>query len=109
MVRTHEDAVKALQEFVNGDTPPAVVVGRVTESKGLVWVFSGHGAQWPQMGQKLLENSAFHGMVASLDSIVKEESGFSALDALEKGYLGGSAKIQVLTYIVQGGLSGVLR
>lgn len=45
------------------------------------------------MGKELLKMPGFHEAIVSLDTIVQEESGFSAMEALEKGDMGGSDSI----------------
>jgi 6-methylsalicylic acid synthase len=110
LVRNRNEATESLRAFISGKPDSATVVGRAIDaSKGVVWVFSGHGAQWPWMGQQLLSNAVFREAISALDRIVRDESGFSAVEALEKGDIGGTAKIQVLTFIVQLGLSRLLR
>lgn len=37
-----------------------------------VWVFSGHGAQWTDMGKELLNNEAFYKVVEPLDDAVQK-------------------------------------
>ena len=111
VVENHEDAANSLKSFVNGSTNEWTAQGRVLDSgvsKDTIWVFSGHGAQWREMGQDLIHEPVFHQAIAALDHIVKSEMGFSAIKALESGEFDASDKIQVLTYIMQIGLSAVL-
>jgi 6-methylsalicylic acid synthase len=61
------------------------------------------------MGKALLKNSKVYQALVSLNTIIQEECGFSAMEALEKGDIGGSDRIQVLTYVVQYGLSQLLK
>ncbi len=112
VVDNHEDAVKSLSIFANGSANEWTAQDRVLDSganKGIVWVFSGHGAQWKEMGRALLHDPLFHQAVAALDHIVESEMGFSAIQALDGGDFDDSDKVQVLTYIMQIGLSAVLR
>ncbi|KAF2107588.1 hypothetical protein BDV96DRAFT_653667 [Lophiotrema nucula] len=112
VVESFEDAVSALATFADGHSREYIASGRVFSAatkKSVVWVFSGHGAQWPDMGKALLQNDIFRKSVASLDPIVQEEAGFSALESLETGDLGSSERIQVLTFLVQYGLSELLK
>ena len=112
VVDSHEDAAESLKTFSEGTSGAEVVTDRVLDSNNdtkCVWVFSGHGAQWKEMGQELLSNTVFHGEVASVNPIVEAEMGFSALKALETGDFESSDRVQVLTYVMQIGLSAVLR
>ena len=110
VVDSHEDAANALKAFADGNTSSWGASGRVLDSNAsteTVWIFSGHGAQWKEMGQELLSDPTFHKAVSAIDPIVEAEMGFSALQALEVGDLGTSDKIQVLTYVMQIGLAAV--
>lgn len=112
VVDNHEEAVECLRAFGKGSTDEWVAQGRVLASganKDVVWVFSGHGAQWNDMGKDLLHDPVFHEVVASFDPIVEAEMQFSALKALESGKFDVTDKVQVLTYVMQVGLSEVLR
>lgn len=86
-----------------------------SRSRGVVWVFSGHGAQWEDMGRELISSSSsspeFRAAVEPLDAIVRAECGFSAVGALrgEERFVGDSDRVQVLTYVVQVGLAAVVR
>jgi 6-methylsalicylic acid synthase len=74
-----------------------------------VWIFSGHGAQWRDMGKELLLNTVFRQTIDPLDAIVQCEAGFSILETLANGdFLDMSERIQILTFVVQIGLSRVL-
>ena len=112
VVESHEDAAGALKAFSEGASGAWSVSGRVLgidTSRDSVWVFSGHGAQWKEMGREMLSNMAFHEAIASMDPIVKLEMGFSALQALEAGDFDASDRVQVLTYAMQIGLAAVLK
>lgn len=112
VVDSHEDAVKALNTFAKGSKSEWTAQDRVLDSganKGTVWVFSGHGAQWKEMGRDLLHTPLFRQAVVALDHIVQSEMGFSAIQALEDGDFDASDRVQVLTYIMQIGLTVILR
>lgn len=86
-----------------------VVLGPAAK-KDVVWVFSGHGAQWTGMGKELMENAAFYNAIAPVDAVVQKELGYSVTAALRSGDESGeSDRVQVLTYVVQVGLAAVLR
>ncbi|KJZ74128.1 hypothetical protein HIM_06577 [Hirsutella minnesotensis 3608] len=112
VVQSHDDAISALRQFVTGEASdsPSVVQGRTLSAKpSALWVFSGHGAQWKEMGKDLLSDPVFHMIVSDLDAVIKPESGFSAVEALRSGDLEGTESVQILTYVIQVGLSQVLR
>lgn len=113
VVSTHQEAIDVLRSFSQEKPAEGTASGRILDAyptQGhVVWVFSGHGAQWPAMGKELLRYAEFSHLVSSLDEIVREECGYSAVKALETGDIGESDRIQVLTYLVQVGLSQVLK
>lgn len=112
VVDNHLDAIEALKKFAAGVSGPWVTSSRVLAShikRDVVWVFSGHGAQWINMARDLLRNTAFYRRIAALDELVEKEVGFSALSALESGIVGSASMVQVLTYLMQIGLAELLR
>lgn len=113
LAASHQEAIEALRSFAQEKSTEWTARGRILDaypSQGhVVWVFSGHGAQWPAMGKELLQYVEFRQIVSSLDEIVQKECGYSAVKALETGDIGESDRIQVLTYLVQVGLSQVLK
>lgn len=91
---------------------PAVVTGEVlaAATDGAVWVFSGHGSQWPAMGGELLATEpAFAAVIDAVEPVFAAELGFSARDALRTGELGGTDRVQALTFAMQVGLAALLR
>ena len=112
VVDDHTDAAEHLGAFAKGNSTDWTSQGRVLgndTSKDTVWVFSGHGAQWSEMGQDLLHSDVFKNAITSIDHIVEEEMGWSALKALEDKDFESSDRVQVLTYVMQVGLTAVLR
>jgi 6-methylsalicylic acid synthase len=112
VVATHDEAIEALRNYADGTLGQWVTSNRILEGnveQGTVWVFSGHGAQWTGMGKQLLENTIFHDSIASLEHVIEEEAGFSALSALKNGDIGGSDRIQIVTYLIQVGLTALLK
>ena len=79
------------------------------KNQGPVWVFSGHGAQWKEIGQDLSVSPVFYEAIAVVEEIVLTEAGFSALQALKDGDIESSDKVQILTYEMQIGLAAVLK
>ncbi|MEE6135103.1 type I polyketide synthase [Mycobacterium sp. 050128] len=101
-----------LHTLAAGERDGAVVRGTALAeaSEGAVWVFSGHGSHWPQMGRELLAGEpAFAAVIDAIDPIFGAELGFSAREALTSGELGGTDQVQALTFAMQVGLAAVLR
>jgi polyketide synthase 5 len=70
------ELTEALREVADGDTPYPAAVGR--DDRGPVWVFSGQGSQWAQMGAELLATEpVFAATVAQAEPLIARESGFS--------------------------------
>jgi len=107
-----EGAVAGLDALA-GDAPdPSVVTGSALAAadSGAVWVFSGHGSHWTGMGRQLLDREpAFAAVIDAIDPVFGRELGFSARDALSSGELGGTDRVQALTFAMQVGLAAVLR
>ncbi|WP_407663263.1 type I polyketide synthase [Mycolicibacterium confluentis] len=101
-----------LEVLATDGRDPAVVRGTPVPgaSAGAVWVFSGHGSHWPLMGRELLASEpAFAAVLDIVDPIFGAELGFSAREALTTGELGGTDRVQALTFAMQVGLAAVLR
>ncbi|MCX5381594.1 type I polyketide synthase [Streptomyces sp. NBC_00091] len=98
----------ALRAVAGPDLPPPPAAP-ATE-RDAVWIYSGHGSQWPGMGRELLATQPVFGRaLAEIDDICREEMGFSPSEALRDGALGATDRIQVLIYAVQVGLTAVWR
>lgn len=61
------------------------------------------------MAKDILHDAVFSKVVALLDPIVKDQAGFSALQAMEAGRYETTDQVQVVTYLMQIGLSAILR
>lgn len=114
VVHNHDQAVEVLTAFATGTKSEWVSQSTALDSiskRGVVWVFSGHGAQWKDMGRALMTNAVFYRAIEAIDGIVQEEAGFSAIDALRSPGTDswGSDEVQVLTYVMQIGLAAILR
>ena len=109
----HDEAVELAGALADGKHSAGIITGRVLskdQEKGTVWTFSGHGAQWENMGAELLAHEpVFRHAIADLEPIIDAECGFSARKALEAGDFKSSDKVQVLTYAMQIGLSALLK
>ncbi|KAK9774880.1 putative 6-methylsalicylic acid synthase [Seiridium cardinale] len=115
-VSSHQEAVDALKRFAAGfeELSDNSALGRVlhasnSPARGAVWVFSGHGAQWTNMGKDLLHDAAFRRAITRLEPLYLKEAGFSLIKSLENGDFESSERVQSLTYAMQVGLSKVLR
>ena len=109
---SHEEAAEALRAFAPDSDNSKAVTRRVVSSsgnQGSVWVFSGHGAQWKEMGQDLILNPIFYEAISVMEGTVQTEAGFSALQALKDGDMESSDKVQILTYVMQIGLAALLK
>ena len=113
VTRNKTDAIELLQKLAEGQQSDQIYHDHAlakNENKGTVWVFSGHGAQWKAMGQKLIhEESVFAHIVEELEPVVQQRMGFSIIDALVQGDFDAVDRIQILTYVMQVGLAEVLR
>ncbi|MFE3022063.1 type I polyketide synthase, partial [Streptomyces sp. NPDC059256] len=82
-----EQLLRGLAAAAGEDTAVGTLVtGRVGEPGRTVFVFPGHGAQWPGMGLELLETSAvFAQHLHACDEALRPHTGWSLLDVL-RGY-----------------------
>ena len=75
------ELTNALREVADGDAPYQAAVGQ--DDRGPVWVFSGEGSQWAEMGADLLANEpVFAATVAEVEPLIAKESGFSVTEAM---------------------------
>ncbi|KAI9708217.1 MAG: Type I Iterative PKS [Bogoriella megaspora] len=113
VAESHDNAIETLEALIQGSSHPLVNSSRILPSganeDGTVWVFSGHGAQWDRMGQDLIHDAIFASAIGPLDYIVQKEMEFSAIEALRTGDFDSSDKVQVLTYIMQIGITAVMK
>ena len=106
-----EELLAGLDALAQEQRDPAVVTGTVLDGakNGAVWVFSGHGSHWAGMGAELLGSEpAFARVIDEVDPVFRAELGFSAREALMTGELGGTDRVQALTFAMQVGLAAVL-
>jgi 6-methylsalicylic acid synthase len=99
--------VKALRDIASGRS------GGVRAARGTsrpVWVFSGHGAQWPGMGRELLRTEPLLGTTFDeIDEIYRAELGISPRQAVLDGDVADVAHAQALTFAMQVGLARIWR
>ncbi|KAI0459054.1 6-methylsalicylic acid synthase [Xylaria acuta] len=112
-VETREEAISVLNDFAadperdNQNVVQRRVLGSSANAP-ICMIFSGHGAQYKNMGIELLKNPVFLRAVTDLDGIVLKEAGFSAIESLQTGEFDTADRVQILTYIIQIGLYEVL-
>ncbi|MEX2982320.1 beta-ketoacyl synthase N-terminal-like domain-containing protein [Streptomyces sp. C36] len=101
-----------LRDLAAGRTGPGVASARTAPGHEgeVVWVFSGHGAQWSGMGRGLLASEpAFAARIDALADVFRDELGWTPREALEAGGPWTAAHVQALTFAVQLGLAEVWR
>ena len=112
VARHHHELVAGLDALARGDASTSLVTGSAPagEARDAVWVFSGHGSHWVGMGRELIgAEPAFARVIDDVDDVFGAELGFSARAALTTGELGGTDRVQALTFAMQVGLAAVLR
>ncbi|GAA1657898.1 phthiocerol synthesis polyketide synthase type I PpsA [Mycolicibacterium murale] len=110
VAESRDDAAAALRAIAAGGRDPRVVTGTAVPDTGAVWVFSGHGSHWAGMGSELLDTETrFAEVIDAVAPVFADELGFSPREALRTGELGGTDRVQALTFAIQVGLAAVLR
>jgi 6-methylsalicylic acid synthase len=107
-----DELTARLRAVADGERLPGTTVARTTpglESE-VVWVFSGHGSQWPGMCQELLSDEpVFGAMMDRLGPVFAAELGWTPRDVLAAGGPRSVTEIQALTFATQVGLAEVWR
>lgn len=105
------ELAERLDQFASGGAADGVISASSRRGvTGPVWVFSGHGAQWPGMAVDLLDTEPLLGRTLDeLDEIYRTELGISPRQVLREGRLDDVAEIQAVTFAVQVGLSRIWR
>ena len=106
------ELIAGLDALARDESLDNLVTGAVPggQPRDAVWVFSGHGSHWIGMGRELLTaEPTFARVIDEVDEVFGPELGFSARAALSSAELGGTDRIQALTFAVQVGLAAVLR
>ncbi|HWE34976.1 MAG TPA: amino acid adenylation domain-containing protein, partial [Isosphaeraceae bacterium] len=103
--------IAGLDAFLRGERHPGFATGRVapTRTPDVVFVFSGQGAQWPGMGRALLDEPAARAMLERCDEALRTRSGWSLLEAIAAGALGGTDVSQPVFCAVQIALAALWR
>lgn len=108
------DVAETLRAFAEGKTPShALYESAVPEGKGLVFVYTGNGAQWSGMGHALLaESPRFSQIIAELDAEMQPLAGFSVAEILRGNVaaaLHDTTVSQPLLFAIQVGVTMLLR
>ncbi len=83
-VGTVDEAAELLGMFAQGEAVEQIVIeDGLPQPGGVAFVYSGNGAQWAGMGQKLMaESERFAAIVADLDAAMLPVAGFSIIEEL---------------------------
>ncbi|UKY53195.1 type I polyketide synthase [Streptomyces inhibens] len=110
---TRRELTGALRSFAAGQRQPSVVTGAVGAAveRQPVWVFSGHGSQWPGMGRGLLRaEPAFLDALTEVDELIQAQSEVSVLDVVRHGKpVHGCATVQPVLFALQIALAATWR
>ncbi|WP_236147724.1 type I polyketide synthase [Mycolicibacterium sp. CH28] len=107
--RSRVELTKSLRQVADGDAPYQAALGH--DDRGPVWVFSGQGSQWAQMGAQLLaDEPQFAATIARIEPLVVAESGFSVTAAMTAAeVVTGDARLQPTVFAVQVALATALK
>ncbi|NUO58520.1 MAG: acyltransferase domain-containing protein [Hamadaea sp.] len=111
VARSATELGERMRAVADGVSLPGTAKGRVVSGDtGVVWVFSGHGAQWSGMGRQLLtQEPAFAAMIDRLAGVFGAELGWTPREAIEAGGPWTAAHVQALTFAMQVALADVWR
>ena len=103
------ELTKALREVADGDTPYQAAAGQ--DDRGPVWMFSGQGSQWAQMGAQLLATEpVFAATVAAAEPLIVREAGFSVTEAMTAPQIvTGIDRIQPTLFTMQVAMAATMR
>ncbi|WP_416906379.1 type I polyketide synthase [Micromonospora echinospora] len=77
------ELIRGLTALADGETVPAVVTGTALRNSNPVFVFSGHGSQWPGMAADLLDTSpVFAASIAECEAVLAPWVDWSLTDVL---------------------------
>lgn len=107
-----ETLVQELRRLADGKRTPASAIGSLAAGTPVepVWVFSGHGAQWPGIGHDLLAaEPAFAAAIDELGPVFRQELGVTAGEMLQQGDFSAVGVAQPVTYAMHLGLAALWR
>jgi acyl transferase domain-containing protein/acyl carrier protein len=109
--RNRDELISALRNVASDVPDASAVVGQCQpgSERGVVWVFSGHGAQWSGMATELLrEESIFATVFEKLAPIFKQELGYTPREAVHDNNW-SVERVQATTFAMQLGLAALWR
>jgi acyl transferase domain-containing protein len=103
------ELTQALREISERDTPYQAAVG--SDDRAPVWVFSGQGSQWAQMGAALLaDEPVFAATAAQVEPLIAHESGFSVTEAMSAPQVvSGQDRLQPTLFAMQVALAATMK
>ena len=103
------ELTEALREVADGETPYQAAAGQ--DDRGPVWVFSGQGSQWAEMGAELLATEpVFAATIAASEALIAHEAGFSVTQAMTAPQIvTGIDRIQPTLFAMQVALAATMR
>lgn len=110
-----EEVAECLAKFAQGEPVDSVVLeDGLAEAGGLAFIYSGNGAQWVGMAQRLMaEAPRFAKLLAALETPIQAWTGFSILAELHAddaaSRLADTAVAQPLLFAIQVALTTMLR
>ncbi len=98
-----------LRALADSYIPYQPTVGQ--DDRGPVWVFSGQGSQWSQMGAELLAREpVFAATIAAVEPLIAAESGFSVTQAMSAPEtVTGIDKVQPTIFAMQVALAETMK
>ena len=108
VARSRPELTAALRDVAEGDRLFDAAVGH--DDRGPVWVFSGQGSQWAQMGAELLRTEPeFAAAVARMEPLIAAESGFSVTEAMTTSdEVAGIDRVQPTIFTMQVAMAAAL-
>lgn len=103
------ELAERLRTIAGGDDPFPAAVGQ--DDRGPVWVFSGQGSQWAEMGAELLAGEpVFAATVAEIEPLIAAESNFSVTEAmLAPETVTGIDKVQPTIFAMQVAMAATMK
>ena len=107
-------AASLLERFLDGQTAPNLITGTAVSGAKLAFVFSGNGAQFPEMGRGAMRNNAaFRSAIETVDSILRPQLGWSVSELIACGVdadqVARTDIAQPMLFAIQVGIVDVLR
>lgn len=106
---TREALMDGLRGVAAGDEPFQAAAGH--DDRGPVFVFSGQGSQWAEMGRELMNSEpVFAAKIAELEPLIAAESDFSVTEAiLAPETVTGIHKIQPSIFAMQVAMAATMK